>query len=179
MWTHFNNRLLEWSFTFDCFSFRHCLRLSVAVPLLCSRGCSLTSIPSYAVFLASIDPAWRQKKNHNLFRVVKRPVLWSFDPLEMTKCSVLIYFSTNTSVFIFIMFIWFGWPTLVMQWSLHRWLWCRGGCRPVQICICRLWIFASNTRETKILRGIRHELHSKSNHAWSAYRHLPLVLMCD
>lgn len=69
-----------------CFSFRRCWRLSVAVPLQCSRGCPLTSVSSCVVFLASIDPAWRQK-HHNLFHMVKRPVLSSFDPLEMTKCS--------------------------------------------------------------------------------------------
>lgn len=60
--------------------------------MLSSRGWSFTSIPSCAMFLASIDPAWRQK-NHNRFHVVQRPALWSFDPLLMTKCST-VFIST-------------------------------------------------------------------------------------
>lgn len=103
-------------------------------PILCNRGWSFTSIPSYVMHLASIDPAWRQK-NHNLFHVVKRPVLWSFDPLETTKCAT-VFISTipaqsQQAIFTYFHLL-FGWPALLLQWSLPRRLY-------NSVSVCRLW----------------------------------------
>lgn len=179
-WTHLNCRLLEWSFMFDRFSFRGCWRLTLAVPHVLQQGV-VFHLCSFVMFFASIDPVWRQK-NHNLFHVVKRPVLWSLDPLEMTKCPLclsLLFLHQHNKRFL---------PIFICFLADQRCCCCNEAFLDYgreedaglydSVSDCRLWICANSTLET--LWNI--ELDS----AWSCIiklttldLHLLFLLMCD